>query len=116
MSQYETKLGLLKDILRYVLSTKVKREMVKERIKVLPVVWASQRGVGIRLLYDRIWVTAKLLASKLLKSTLPQHTHFKIAQSCSLQQCYSFTVLQLQFRGIFSCANKAVRWIYEGKV
>lgn len=65
--------GLLKDILRYVLSTKVKREMVKERIKVLPVVWASQRGVGSRLLYDRIWVTAKLLASKLLKST-PPHT------------------------------------------
>lgn len=37
--------GLLKDILRYVLSTKVKREMVKERIKILPVVWASQREV-----------------------------------------------------------------------
>lgn len=38
-------LCLLKDILRYVLSTKVKREMVKERIKVLPVVWASRWGV-----------------------------------------------------------------------
>lgn len=38
-------LCLLKDILRYVLSTKVKRKMIKERIKILPVVWASQWGV-----------------------------------------------------------------------